>query len=310
MDDFLKRLKSGYSARCGDSALRAAAWSELCGRYPPSIEACAVAGKSPPSTLFARDAGDLGIALLWIVQAALVRPIATETGLYELRAPSPSSIGALAHSEDTGRPMRALLEDRSLRLSGEKKYITGGLDADFLLITALEETGGTRRIIYLPMGLLPAGALAELELGMLRTTSHARLSLVDFTLDDVSLLPADGRTVNRAIKRWGMVERALILEAYIGLCIYLARLPVVSETLEPDIAERLDRLVDAQAKSRHDRVDAAMSGERIDPRDTEIVEVAELSKYISRRADPAGLPAEELSRIDDLDLARLFSPRS
>ncbi|HSV97493.1 MAG TPA: hypothetical protein VLM75_11255 [Spirochaetota bacterium] len=308
-DDFLRRLEAGYFARCGDSALRAAAWSGLCRRYPPSIEDCAFTEKTPPSTIFARDAGDLGIAILWIVQAALVRPIAAETGLTENHAPAPASIGALAHSENPAHPMRALIEGRSLRLSGEKKYITGGLDADFLLVTALDESGETRRIFHLPAGLLPAGALVELELGMLRTTSHARLSLTDFTLDEAFPLPADGRAVNRAIKRWGMVERALILEAYIGLCIYLVRRPDISGIMGPATAERLGRLLDEQAKSRRAQVDAAMSGERIDPRGVDIVEVARAAKHAAERAGAANLPATELARIDDLKLARLFAPR-
>lgn len=307
MDDFLKRLESGYSARCGDPALRAAAWNELCGLYPPSIES--FAGGTPPSTIFARDAGDLGIAILWIVQSALVRPIGAETGLFEKYAPAPTSIGALAHSEDPARPMRALAEGRSLRLSGEKKYITGGLDAEFLLVTALDKNDETRRIIRLPAGLLPEGALAELELGTLRTTSHARLSLTDFAIDDAFLLPADDRAVKRAIVRWGMVERALILEAYTGLCLYLARRPGISGIIEPTMVERLWELLDGQAKSRRTQIDAAMSGRRIRPSGLEIFEVAGLAKHIAETASAAGVMAAELPRMDDLKLSRLFAPR-
>jgi hypothetical protein len=308
-DDFLKRLEKGYAARCGDTVLRAAAWNELCGHYPPSIGACAIVGEAPPSTIFAREAGDLGTAILWIVQAALVRPIAAETGLNDIQASAPAAIGALAHSEDPAQPMRVSFIEKSLRLSGLKKYITGGLDADFLLLTALEQKSDSLRVIHLPAGLLPDGALEEIDLGMLRTTSHARLSLSDFIVDNGFLLPADDRSVKRTIKRWGMVERALIMEAYIGLCSYLARLPGIAGTVGPDIEERLEGLLDEQAKSRLAQVDAAMTGARIEPGGADFAGIAGVAKHIAIIAGNAGLPPAQMARIDDLDPARLFAAR-
>ena len=301
MDDFLSRLGAGLSARRGDRSRRAAAWSELCMHFPPSIEACAV--ETPPSTLLARDAGDLGVAVLWIVQAALARPIADETGMPPERLSPLSSIGALAHSEDPARPMRLWMDGGGVKLSGRKKYITGGMDADWIIITALEKEGEGPRAVYVPAAGLPAGALEEIDLGMLRTTSHARLTLSEQSPEGAVQLPADGRTVRRAIKRWGMVERALILEAYAGLCLRLARLIGM-----PDIQGRLDELMASISSSRRGLIAAAMAGERLAPGGVDIAELARIASSIGDQARGAGSGAEDEPSFDDLKLARLFSP--
>ncbi len=299
MDDFLKRLHADYSARRDDRSRRAVVWNELCAHFPPSIEACAAG--TPPSTLLARDAGDLGIAILWIVQAALVRPIASEIGAPGTAFSSPASIGALAHSEDPARPMRVAMDRGGPALSGHKKYITGGLDADWIIITAMggDETGP--RAVYVRTANLPAGALEEIELGMLGTTSHARLSLSGQSPEGAVLLPADGRTVRRAVKRWGIVERALILEAYAGLCSHLARRTGLAE-----IQARLDELIAARSLSRRGQVEAAMAGARIEPGGADVAELTGISASIAEAA--AALAAEDSRRLDDLKLARIFSP--
>lgn len=301
MDDFLKRLDADHSARRDDRSRRAAVWSELCAHFPPSIEACAAV--TPPSTLLARDAGDLGIAILWIVQAALVRPIASEIGAPGTAFSSPASIGALAHSEDPARPMRIAMNRERPVLSGHKKYITGGLDADWIIITAAGDDQTGPLAVYAPAASLPAGALEEIELGMLGTVSHARLSLSRQSPEGAVLLPADGRTVRRAVTRWGIVERALILEAYAGLCYHLARHFGLTE-----IQARLDELIAAQSLSRRGQVEAAMACARIKPQGVDMAELAAISARIEKAA--AAFPAEDPRRLNDLKLARLFSPET
>ena len=269
MNDIFSALEKSYPARCGDPAAALAAWREFVASYPPSLDTPAGDG-TVPSTAIALESGDLGLALLWIVQAAVVRPLASaiirEAGQFPpgLGDIAPGDIGALAHSEDPSQPVVFARTAGGITLTGKKKYITGGRNADFILVTAREKGDDkVSSLVYVPCRLLATGALSDLDLGMLRTANHASLALDDITLPADSLAVMDPASLRRHLKRRGLIERCFIMEAFLGAMMYLARrLEPLSLAGPSDIGE-LSSLLELQRRATADAVDADRAGERI-----------------------------------------------
>jgi alkylation response protein AidB-like acyl-CoA dehydrogenase len=184
----LHELEHSYLVRCNDVSHALSAWRDVARAFPPHMAQYAQSGMLPSRQL-SGVSGDLGMAILWIVQATIVRLfirdiIAAASGYHSRMATiSATDIGALAHSEDRDSPVTIKETADSIVLSGTKKYITGGIAADFLLITA-RQTGddGVTKLVFLPRDYLPSGALVDLSLSILRTIPHASLKLNDLEL--------------------------------------------------------------------------------------------------------------------------------
>lgn len=316
MDDIFSALEKSYRARCADPSGARAAWRGITAEFPPSLDARTADGLLP-STALALRSGDLGLALLWIVQAAVVRmmaaDIARESEKYhpDLDAIAPSDIGALAHSEDRAAPVFLERVDGGIRLSGKKKYITGGLDADFVLVTARERGDDTiRSLVYVPRTLIGDGALADLSMDILRTVGHASLTFDDIILPETHLAVMDPGALRRHLKRWGIIERHLIMESYLAAMLYLARriegLPAKGDAGSDAIASLLDQ----QRRAVGDAVASARAGERIEASGAGFIAVAELFNRLGAACEGAGrsLPDDMALRHGDLTLFTRIRP--
>jgi alkylation response protein AidB-like acyl-CoA dehydrogenase len=314
MKDLLRALEQSYRTRCGDPAAAMAAWLECAAVCPPSL-APRPGGGPVPSTVIALESGDLGLALLWIVQAAVVRTLAAdiagEAERYhpDLAAIPPGHIGALAHSEDAAAPVIAEHLDGGIRLSGKKKYITGGRNADFILVTARGKGDDkVSSLVYVPCSLLAQGALTDLDLGMLRTANHASLALDSITLPADNLVVMDPAALRRHLKRRGLVERFFIMEAFLGAMLYLARrLEQLSLAGPPDI-EELQSLLELQRRVSLGAVAADRAGERISTEGAGLTPIIEAFSRLGTcfTAPNAPVPDELSLRYRDLTLFNRF----
>ncbi len=229
MKTALTIIHDTYLKRSDNPDLQKKAWrGTIIPVLPPDLEAFP---ETRPSVLLAGESGDLGCALLWIVQAALVRPILERVnqqtdliaGLKSLLASiTESDCGALAHSEPHDKPVILTTDNDGLHLNGVKKYITAGNQADFILVSA-REPGDEKvsQLLLLPMSVISPGKIKKLDLKALRTTNHGRLVLENKSIPGHCHLPLSASMIRKELKINGLVERCLILEAVLALMIYL-----------------------------------------------------------------------------------------
>ncbi len=271
-----------------------------------------------PSTDISRFSGDLGLALLWIVQAALIRSLTRDSLLTPetvtiltsiMHDEGSASIVALAHSEDPRKPVTIREDEGRLLVNGTKKYITGGLQCDFILLTSRHD-GEEKPSLFacLPVRILPGGSLAELDIGALKTTSHARLVLSDFNLPRELLLPVEGALMRKLILKWGIIERALILESYIALCLFVCEELDGFDSFDRSVPDGLRRLLAEQKKISRVQLAQAQSGKMVDRKSADtaalVSHIRQIKNYLSlRRTD---IPAHLTDRQRDLDLFSIF----
>jgi len=286
----LGRLHDGYAARCDNGRQQKQDWTDLvAAHFPPDLAADEV---ERPNRLLAETAGDLGLALLWIVQAALIQPgltlIRQQPGLdkqmaEELAAIGPAHCGALAHSEAAAHPLVVSpTPTGEVKLSGTKKYITGGQGADFLLVTgraAGEEK--VSRMIWLPAAAIRDHEIRALDLNALRTIAHGRLVLEDKKTAGHYLLPLSASQTRRYLAAWGIIERGLILESFLGLMVYLNRQRAVQ--LENPLSrgeKMLKGLIAEQGAAVNEMIGEARSGHRVQWRSADPLRLRETVQTI------------------------------
>ncbi|MCP4131224.1 MAG: hypothetical protein GY754_09610 [bacterium] len=311
MKQFIKQIEESYLARSDNPDLQKSTWQELTAQLPPHL---APEQRERPSLLLARDAGDLGLALLWIVQATLVRSQAhsllrqldnnpaMKTVLENI---APDVIGAMAHTEDRNNPLIVREEGDTIILNGVKKYITGGKTADFILATAkLTAEEKMSQLIYIPVAELPDTALEELPLPSLKTTSHATLTLENTRLPKTNNLGPEGSSLRRSLKKWSILERSLILEAVIAFLIYLNR------RLDSILDENhLEELRETQSGIIKDQVESALDNSHIDEK---TVDLPSLLKHIDTLKEAAArseeaVPEELNRRLTDLNFMKAIA---
>ncbi len=303
----IERLEESFPDRIKDRASFKETWSELAALFPPGLAGYPI--DRMPSLLLARDAGDLGLAILWIVESALIRSVASavrdlvpDTSPVRSIIREPSLIGALAHSEDSARPAVIEQHGAHIAMRGFKKYITGGTDADFIFITArMAGDEKITKLVGVPVRDLPPEALRTLAMEPLRTTGHASLTLDGITLPASCLIPIEPGALRREIKRWGIIERSLIVQAFIGLLIYLARALSMQDAVgEPD------RLLALQNDAAARQIAQALNGETIAEGGAVMREVMALSAWIQGALE--GAPSALAVRRKDLSLFNSLKP--
>ncbi len=260
-------ILTSYGERYDNPEAQKELWRAIARIFPPKLNH----ETSPlPSRIIAREGGDLGLSLLWIVQASLIGGISgdirehLDENIPLLEPLSPLSITALAHSDDRDRPM-LLNRNGHGALSGRKRYITGGVTADCIMLTARERADEKiSRLFLLQARDLPAGSLIPLEMRSLRTTCHASLDLQDYAVSREQALLAPGDFVRRSLKRWSYIERSMIMQALLGLACHInaaAREETGVAMADPEILEQ-DLTAADDALSR--QIIAALKGGRIE----------------------------------------------
>ncbi len=224
--DLFCRLNDSFIIRCTDRAMALQGWKDLAAGFAPLPDE-----DRPVPFLLARDSGDLGLAMLWIVQSTVVRPLlsamtpcSNDTLRARIESLPGSSIGAMAHSEPADNPVTYTGSNSGIVLSGVKKYITGGIEADFLLVTA--RMPGEEKIssmFYIPSGKLPGGSITPVIQNSLKTTPHGSLRLDSFHLEKEYFFDSPAAGIRRLVLSVGLLERILIMEAFTGLVLNLRR---------------------------------------------------------------------------------------
>ena len=240
-------IEQSYFDRCHKPKEAQACWENFLVEFPPDrLEDYNLR----PSLNLAKEAGDLGLALFWNAQASLIRPLLkaflptvenSET-IAMLSGIAKNAVGALAISESKDRPLIVTKENGRVRLDGEKKYITGGRYADFLLMTSRStQEEKLSSILFLPVCDIQTQAFEDLDLGCLCTSSQARLTLDNYHLPMANLVSDDTSVIRKRLRVWGMIEQSIIVEAMTGLTLYLA------ERVFQDFDKRVQAIGDVEA---------------------------------------------------------------
>lgn len=227
MNNLITRIKKTYIERCSSYTLQKNIWKDLASFFKPDIKSCRL---NRPSALIAGETGDLGLAVLWIVQTALTRPIINDL---VLAAPEESSfislvssidnfsLCALAHSEDRNSPVTITEGKEHFQLNGLKKFITAGVNADYILITCREkDEAKINRIVMLNHELIDQGEMKDLNLPIMKSVSHTSINFINKEIPKITVPQIKGTDLRRSIKKWSIIERALIIEAFIPFLRY------------------------------------------------------------------------------------------
>ncbi len=174
--ELFKGLEQSYYNRCKHQDSAKAAVDQLIELYPPDR---LTDYKQRPSLALASESGDLGPALSWNAQATLFRPLLktlleTETDaatLNLLGSVYKNDMGALAVSESKIRPLIVTPGEDGPLLDGDKRYITGGRSADFILMTGRSPADDIfSSMVFLPVRDIPEDAMHQIDLGCFKTT--------------------------------------------------------------------------------------------------------------------------------------------
>lgn len=263
-DSTLEKLEHSYTHRIQNHAMFNDAWNLFVNDYPPTY--CLLDFKELPSTKVALQAGDLGFAILWIVQSVLIRCI-----LYNINQLQPwplelqnNTIGAMAHTEpDTNRMIARYSDKNTLVISGKKNYISGGIDADMLLVTARRPgEDNFTKIISISVKSLPENALQDINLSILPSIKHSSLTLSDYACRTSQGCPIKDKDLRKILKKWSLIERSLIGEAYIAFLLYLVKNIQLHE--QEKIIDQTENLLSMQKSFSRQQLENAFSDKFVD----------------------------------------------
>jgi len=228
-DTFFKTIGEKYLARCNNPSMQKKDWHTIVAEgFTPALTA---ESERRPNILLARESGDMGLALLWIVQAALIRPLLEDLAAnpditdqqHKIITPvTPEMCGALAHSDPPDNRLTVTSSGDMLLLNGVKKYITGGPNADFIFLTGRQpEDEKPSMLLWLTQKSIKQGELEILDMQSLCTSSHGRLTFLNKKIPASCKLSIRPSHLRRMLAIWGIVERTLIMETFLALLQYI-----------------------------------------------------------------------------------------
>jgi len=270
MIELLEIIKSTHLERISDINFQREVWFKLSGLFKPDISLYR-AGR--PSSLIAKETGDLGLSVLWIVQSALIRPILKEIVLRSpdnadlsaiLNKVNHNSLCALAHSESPAAPVLLSQSADKYILNGEKKFITAGKNAGLMIVTCRYE--GEEKISHIAIinpAELPGNSLPDLNLDIMRSVSHTKLVLNNTVIQPFQVPDIAPSAVRKMIKKYGILERAMILEAFLSFLLYSE---TILNTLDAGISasEEIHSLLELQTVSVTKQIDEAVYNDKIE----------------------------------------------
>ncbi|PKL18080.1 MAG: hypothetical protein CVV49_07785 [Spirochaetae bacterium HGW-Spirochaetae-5] len=309
MLELLEQIKSEYLIRTENIDEQKKIWIKLSEQFRPDLTLYRAAR---PSTITARETGDLGLSVLWIVQASLIRPILKELVLKSendkdlsemLSRIGHSSLSALAHSEDSNAPVTLTETAKGFVLNGEKKFITAGKNAELMIVTC--RIPGEEKISHIALidsAALPENALPDLNLEIMRSVSHTKLVLNNVEVHPFQVPRLDGSVIRRMMKKYGILERAMILEAFLSYMLYAEK--ILNEAGAGLTAyDGISSLLEHQSASVTKQIDEAVYTDRIDTQNIPLQKVFPLvdefkKAYINKK--------EALSDTEKIKLKDLF----
>ncbi|MCX7679781.1 MAG: hypothetical protein N2316_11280 [Spirochaetes bacterium] len=308
MNDYLSHLERTYIDRSCDSRSFVNEWRQILSLYPPNI--LQYINNERPSLLIAKYAGDLGIAIFWIVQAILIRAFLKDVSMLISSFPvtfAENIIGALAHSEDINMPTVFREIDKNFLFSGKKKYITGGTHANIILLTARRhDESSVSSLFMISRDMIPPESVKKLSLPFLRTIEHASLEMNEVLIPQNHLIPIDSLYLRRFLARWSIIERALIAEAVVGICRYVASKIDFQSALQKSLIVQIEKLLLKTQNGVREMLTAALAEEKI-PMALPLMEIAECYAKLKDLIAHPHLPQEISLRADDLSILEKFS---
>jgi hypothetical protein len=308
MIELLEQIKTEYIIRTANIDEQKKIWEKLSHQFRPDLTLYRTAR---PSTITARETGDLGLSVLWIVQASLIRPILKELILKSENDKDLSemlsridhiSLCALAHSEDFNTPVTLTETENGFILNGEKKFITAGKNAE-LMITTCRMTGEDKisHIALIDSAALPENALPDLNLEIMRSVSHTKLVLNNIEIHPFQVPRLDGAVIRRMMKKYGILERAMILEAFLSFMLYAEK--ILDEAgAELTAHEEISSLLELQSVSVTKQIDEAVYTDRIDTPNIPLQKVFPLVDEFKKAYIKAEMTLNETEKIKLKDL--------
>lgn len=232
----------GWLHRRGGTALAGMAVPVACGGGGASMRRLLTTAAG-----FGRRSGGLGEGLSWLVHtlctAQVVAPL-SEGGEWraapaDLVARRPLMALAVTDARGSGGPAVAVADGDGWVLQGRKAYVTNGLTAGLtVVLVRIGAPDGESAAFLLPAG--TAGlALAAMDVPGLDEGAHAVLTLDGCRLPATARLPAAGAAVDAAVRRFGGMERRLILGLLLGAMERVIR-DAVAQGLDAASLGRLD----------------------------------------------------------------------
>ncbi len=309
MNNLINKIKDTYLERCSSSTLQKKIWEDLALFFKPDIKNYRL---NRPSSLVAGETGDLGLAVLWIVQTALTRPVindlvlsATDESTFISLAGNitDSSLCALAHSEDSSSPVLLTEEDDSIILNGVKKFITAGVNADYILLTCRDKNEPKiNRAVMLNRELIDPDEMKDLNLPVMKSVNHTSLNFINKKVAHKNVPPVDAPSLRRSIKKWSLIERAMIIEAFIPFLRYFNKAAAEKGIIiiEDDILHNLTSL---QSSLVCRQLDEAFYTGKIT---SENINIKELLDIISRFREKSDEISHILDEADKLKFNDVF----
>jgi hypothetical protein len=310
MLELLEQIRSEYLIRTANIDEQKKIWIKLSEQFNPDLARYRTAR---PSTIISRETGDLGLSVLWIVQTSLIRPILKEIMLKsengeELSAIlgkiDHSSLCALAHSEDSGAPVTLTETASVFTLNGEKKFITAGKNSGLMIATC--RIPGEEKISHIALinsAALPENALPDLNLEIMRSVSHTKLVLNNIEIPAYQVPRLDGSVIRRMMKKYGILERAMILEAFLSFMLYAER---ILNKAGADISayDEISSLLEQQSASVTKQIDEAVYTDRIDTPNIPLQKVFPLVDEFKKAyiKSEMTIPEDEKIKLKDLFL--------
>ncbi len=270
MTELLELIKSTHLQRISDIHEQKKVWFRLSEKFNPDIK---LYRTGRPSVIIAGETGDLGLSVLWIVQATLTRPILNEIILKSeddedlslmLGKINQNSLCALAHSESPKEPVVLSKTAGGYLLNGEKKFITAGKNSGMMFVTCrMPGDEKISRMAVINTAELPADSLPELELPIMKSVSHTKLVLKDTAVQNFQVPRIDPAFTRRMIKKYGILERALILESFLSFLLY-AEKSLFLQGIELSPTGDIQSLIEMQSVSVAKQIDEAVYNDRIE----------------------------------------------
>ncbi|MFA5519681.1 MAG: hypothetical protein WDA74_10545 [Spirochaetota bacterium] len=301
MNSLIIKIKDTYLERCKSYPLQKDIWEDLASFFKPDIK---IYRLNRPSTVLTGETGDLGLAVLWVVQTALIRPIINDLVLAAPRGSTFISLAsnidnlslcALAHSEDHNSPVILTEVEEHFQLNGVKKFITAGINADYILTTCRDkDEAKINRVVMLNSELINPEEMKDLNLPIMKSVSHTSFNFNNKAIPAENVPQIDDRKLRRSLKKWGIIERALIIEAYIPFLHYFnkAANAMGIKIVEDEV---LLNLISEQSSLAGKQIDEAFYEEKII---TKNIETEKLFKIISLFRENQD---KILSSIDEAD---------
>lgn len=308
MNNLIAEIKGTYLRRTSDNSLQKKIWRDVASFFRPDVKNYRV---MRPSALIAKETGDLGLSVLWIVQTALARPVINDLALSSSKESSlisliqgidDFSICALAHSESKDSPVTIEKYDEAYKLNGRKKFITAGVNADFILITC-RGSGEEKisRAVLLDKDSIPYSSMTDLNLEIMKSVNHTSLTLSSLHITDDKAPEVDSSSLRRSIKKWSLIERAMIIEAFIPFLIYFNRI-AESKGLDIISEENLADLAAAQSNAVTKQLEEAFFSSRITTANIETGRLLEAINYFRKERDDLIHLLDEADRLKFEDI--------